>query len=113
MPKITRSMPLFFMRKRSWWIKSAEKLQPFNKMTNLYPANLALSNGQLGKLNRAIKTNQAVTSRLKPENFRGPYKVFLTQMQINKLRKANSNGVGMDLRISKNQIRKATGGSLF
>ena len=82
-------------------------------MTTFYPANLAFSNGQLAKLNRAIKSNQAVTLRLKPENLSGPRKIFLTQMQINKLRKANSKGVGMDLRISKNQIRKATGGSLF
>ena len=82
-------------------------------MTTFHPANLALSNGQLAKLNRAVKSNQAVTLRLKPENFGGPHKVFLSQMQINKLRKANSKGVGMDLRISKNQIRKVTGGSLF
>ena len=82
-------------------------------MTTLYPANLELSNGQLTKLNRAVKSNQAVNLRLKPENLNRPYKVFLTQMQINKLQKANSKGVGMDLRISKNQIRKLTGGSLF
>ena len=82
-------------------------------MTTFYPANLAFSNGQLAKLNRAIKSNQAVTLRLKPENFSGPHKVFLTQLQINKLRKANSKRVEMDLRISKNQIRKVTGGSLF
>ena len=82
-------------------------------MTTFYPANLALSNGQLAKLNRTVKSKQAVTLRLKPGNFSGPHKVFLTQFQINKLRKANSKGVGMDLRISKNQIIKVTGGSFF
>ena len=67
----------------------------------------------LEKLNPAVKSNQAVNLRLKPENLNGPHKVFLTQMQINKLQKGNSKGVRMDLRISKNQIRKVTGGSLF
>ena len=75
-------------------------------MTIFHPANLALANGQLAKLNRAVTSNQAVTLRLKRRNFSGPHKVFLTQMQINKLRKANSKGVGMDLTTSKNQIRK-------
>ena len=82
-------------------------------MTTFHQANLALSNGQLAKLNRAVKPNQPVTLRFKPGNFSGPHKFFLTQLQINKLRKANSKGVGMDLQISKNQIRKVTGGSLF
>ena len=75
-------------------------------MTTFYPANLALSNEQLAKPNRAVKSNQAMTLRLKPGNLSGPHKVFLTQLQINKLRKANSKGVGMDLRISKKSQEK-------
>ena len=54
-------------------------------MTTFYPANLAFSNRQLAKLNLAVRSNQEITFRLKPENLSGPHKIFLTRTQINKL----------------------------
>ena len=45
----------------------------------------------------------------------GPHELMLTKTQINKLRKAMSQGTGSDIKISKTQIRKAVrqGGSLW
>ena len=65
------------------------------------------------KLSKAVIFNQAVSLRLKPKNLTGNHKLLLTQTQINKIKKAKSKGTGIELRISKTQIKKVTGGSLF
>ena len=45
----------------------------------------------------------------------GPHELMLTKTQINKLKKAMSQGTGLDIKISKSQIRKAVrqGGSFW
>ena len=45
----------------------------------------------------------------------GPHELMLTKTQINKLKKAMSQGTGSDFKISKTQIRKAVrqSGSLW
>ena len=75
-------------------------------MTKYYRYGVSLSKGQLEKLSRAYNNNSAITIRLAR---------MLTKTQINKLRKAMSQGTGSDIKISKTQIRKAVkqGGSLW
>ena len=48
-------------------------------------------------------------------NYLGPGELMLTKTQINKLKKAKSQGVGSEIKMSKTQIRKAVkqGGSLW
>ena len=84
-------------------------------MTKYYPYGVSLSKGQLEKLSRAYNNNSAITIRLARNELSGPHEIMLTKTQINKLRKAMSQGTGSDIKISKTQIRKAVrqGGSLW
>ena len=84
-------------------------------MTKYYPYGVSLSKGQLEKLSRAYNNNSPITIRLARNELSGPHELMLTKTQINKLRKAMSQGTGSDIKISKTQIRKAVkqGGSLW
>ena len=84
-------------------------------MTKYYPYGVSLSKVQLEKLSRAYDNNSAITIRLARNELSGPHELMLTKTQINKLRKAMSQGTGSDIKISKTQIRKAVkqGGSLW
>ena len=76
---------------------------------------MSLSKGRLEKLSRPYINNSAITIRLARNELSGPHELMLTKTQINKLKKAMSQGRGSDIKISKTQIRKAVkhGGSLF
>ena len=76
---------------------------------------MSLSEGQLEKLLRAYNDNSAITIRLARNELSSPHELMLTKTQINKLKKAMSQGTGSDIKISKRQIRKAVrqGGSLW
>ena len=76
-------------------------------MTKYYSYGVSLSKGQLEKLLRAYKNNSAITIRLAKNELSGPHELILTKTQINKLRKAVTQGRGSDIKISKKQIRKA------
>ena len=84
-------------------------------MTKYYPYGVSLSRGQLEKLSQAYNNNSAITIRLARNELSGPHELMLTKAQINKLRKAMSQGTGSDINISKTQIGKAIkhGGSLW
>ena len=84
-------------------------------MTKYYPYGVSPSEGQLEKLSRAYNNNSAITIRLDRKELSGPHELILTKTQINKLRKAMSQGTRSDIKISKTQIRKAVrqGGSLW
>ena len=76
---------------------------------------MSLSKGRLEKLSRAYINNSAITIRLGRNELSGPHELMFTKTQINKLKKAMSQGTGSDIEISETQIRKAVkrGGSLF
>ena len=84
-------------------------------MTKYYAYGVSLSKDQLEKLSRAYNNNSAITIRLARNELSSPHELMLTKTQINKLRKAMSQGRGSDIKISKSQIRKAVkhGGSLW
>ena len=84
-------------------------------MTKYYSYGVLLSKGQLEKLLWAYNNNSAITIRLAKNELSGPHELMLTKTQINKLKKAMSQGVGSDIKITKTQIRKAVkhGGSLW
>ena len=67
------------------------------------------------KLSRAYNNNLAITNGLTRNELSGPHELMLTKTQINKLKKAMSQGTRSDIKISKRQIRKAVrqGGSLW
>ncbi|PFX29617.1 Pulmonary surfactant-associated protein D [Stylophora pistillata] len=84
-------------------------------MTTYHPYGVALSEGQRKKLAKAYTSQSAITLRLSHNELSGPDEMMLTKTQINRIQKAASTGKGVDLKISKTQIRKVAqqGGNLF
>ena len=74
-----------------------------------------LSNGQKDKLARALSNKSAITIRLTKSDLTGSDDMMLTKTQLKRIKKAMSNGTGVDLKISKTQIRHVVqeGGSLW
>ena len=84
-------------------------------MAKYFEYGVSLSEGQKENLVKAIKTNSELTLRLKKNQLSGKDELMLTKTQHNKIKKAISNKTGVDVKISKTQIRKSVkqGGSLF
>ena len=84
-------------------------------MTKYFEYGVNLSVGQKENLAKAIQTNSELTLRLKNNQLSGSDELMLTKTQLNKIQKAAANRTGVDLKISKSQIRKSVkqGGSLF
>ena len=77
-------------------------------MTQCNSLNVKLSNSQLNKLKSAIKNETEVVLRLSSNmigdnetNF--PHKLLLTNRQVANLRKAFSNHLSVDIKLSKTQ----------
>ena len=71
--------------------------------------NCKLTNVQLNKLKKAVKSNDAVTLRLGIKNFYKdelPHELLLTTRQSTKLRNAINNNSAIDIKLSKAQIKK-------
>ena len=74
-----------------------------------------LSDGQKDKLARALSNKSAITIRLTKSDLTGSDDMMLTKTQLKRIKKAMSNGTGVDLKISKTQISHLIqeGGSLW
>ena len=85
------------------------------KMTTYHPYKVNLSKGQKSKLGGAFKANSALTLRLSAKQTSGNDELMLTANQIKRIAKAAALGKGVEIKISKTQIRKVMkqGGSLF
>ena len=71
--------------------------------------NCKLTNIQLNKLKKAVKSNEAVTLRLGIRNFNKnetPHELLLATRQNTKLRNALNNNSATDIKLSKAQIKK-------
>ena len=71
--------------------------------------NCKLTNVQLNKLKKAVKSNKGATLRLGIGNFNKnetPRKLLLTTRQNTKLRNALNNNSATDIKLSKAQIKK-------
>ena len=71
--------------------------------------NCKLTNVQLNKLRKAVKSNEGATLRLGIKNFnkdKHPHELLLTTRQNTKLRNAINNNSVTDIRLSKTQIKK-------
>ena len=68
-----------------------------------------LTNVQLNKLKKAVKSNEGTTLRLGIKNFNKderPHELLLTTRQNPKLRNAINNNLASDIKLSKLQIKK-------
>ena len=73
--------------------------------------NCKLTNVQLNKLKKAVKSNEGATLRLGIRNFNKnehPHELLLTTRQNTKLRNALNNNSATDTKVSKTQIKKNT-----
>ena len=71
--------------------------------------NCKLTNVQLNKLKKAVKSNEGATLRLGIKNFNKdehPHELLLTARQNTKLRNAINNNSATDIKLSKAQIKK-------
>ena len=71
--------------------------------------NCKLTNVQLNKLKKAVKSNERTTLRLGIKNFNKdetPHELLLTTTQNTKLRNAINNDSAIDIKLSKAQIKK-------
>ena len=71
--------------------------------------NCKLTNVQLNKLKKAVKSNKGATLRLGIKNFNNdehPHELLLTTRQNTKLRNAINNNSATDIKLSKAQIKK-------
>ena len=74
-----------------------------------------LSAGQRVKLAKALSNRSAITIRLTKSDLTGNDELMLTRTQLKRIQKAMKNKTGVDLKISKTQIRHLVqeGGSLW
>ena len=74
-----------------------------------------LSPGQKEKLAKALLNKSAITIRLTKSDLSGSDELMLTKTQLKRIKKAMKNSTGVDLKISKTQIRHLVqhGGSLW
>ena len=71
--------------------------------------NCKLTNVQLNKLKKAVKSNEGASLRLVIKNFNKnelPHELLLTTRQNTKLRNAINNNLATDIKLSKAQIKK-------
>ena len=71
--------------------------------------NCKLTNIQLNKLKKAVKSNEEATLRLGIRNFNKneiPHELLFTTRQNTKLRNAINNNSATDVKLSKAQIKK-------
>ena len=71
--------------------------------------NCKLTNVQLNKLKKAVKSNEGATLRLGIKNLKKdetPHELLLTTRQSIKLRNAINNNSAIDIKLSKAQIKK-------
>ena len=71
--------------------------------------NCKLTNVQLNKLKKAVKSNEEATLRLGIKNFNKdelPHELLLTTRQNSTLRNAINNNLATDIKLSKAQIKK-------
>ena len=77
-------------------------------MVEYIKVNVKLSNLQLSKLKKAVKSNEGATLRIGIKNFNKdelPHELLLTTRQSTKLRNAINNNLATDIKLSKAQFR--------
>ena len=83
--------------------------------TTYHPFKFALTDGQKKKLQKANASKMAVGLRIKPEQSGRGDTLLLTATQINRVKKAIKTKKGVDLKLSKTQIKNTAqrGENLF
>ena len=78
-------------------------------MVEYTKVNVKLTNLQLNKLKKAVKSNEGTVLRIGIKNFNKkdlPHELLLTTRQSTKLRNAINNNLAANIKLSKAQIKK-------
>ena len=78
-------------------------------MVEYTKVNVKLTNLQLSKLKKAVKSNEGATLRISIKNFNKedlPHELLLTTRQSTKLRNAINNNLATNIKLSKAQMKK-------
>ena len=78
-------------------------------MVEYSKVNCKLTNVQLKKLKKTVKSNEGATLRLSIRNFNKdetPHELLLTTRKNTKIRKALNNNSAIDIKLSKTQMKK-------
>ena len=83
-------------------------------MTELYEINVTLSDDQKKNLSKAIQKRETIVLRLtKDALYGGSDTLYVPKTTVNRMKKNLTMNKGMDIKLSKTNIRKQVGGSLF
>ena len=82
-------------------------------MTQLHKISVSLTQGQRGKLARAYRNNEGGTVRLANSALSGSDVLIVPNNTVKELAKHKNAGVGMEITVSKNNIRKHSGSGIF
>jgi len=82
-------------------------------MTQLHKISVSLTEGQKSKLARAYKNNEGVAIRLANHALSGSDVLMVLNNTVKKLAKHKTAGKGMEITISKNNIKKQSGSGIF
>ena len=75
-------------------------------MTTYFEYKVNLTDNQKRILASAMNNKTPLTLRIKNSNLTGNDELMLTKTQLNRIQKSLANGTGVDIKISKTQIRK-------
>ena len=82
-------------------------------MTTLQRVGVNLTQGQLKNLARAIQNNDEVTLRISHRNLQGPHSLMVPANVVKRMQRSRSSGKGMQIKISRSNIRKQDGCGIF
>ena len=82
-------------------------------MTELYKINVKLSEGQKRKLAKAYRDNEEVSIRLAHKNLSGSDTLMVPKNTVNRVAKSKGSGKGIQIKITKANVRKQTGQGIF
>ena len=82
-------------------------------MASLHNISVQLSEGQKRNLARAYQNNEEVTLRLTRNGLTGPDTLRVPAQEVKRLQKSRNAGKGMQIKISKANIRKQDGSGIL
>ena len=84
-----------------------------NIMTELHKINVKLSEGQKRKLAKAYRDQEEVSIKLAHKNLSGSDTLMVPKNTVNRVSKSKSLGKGVQIKISKANVRKQTGSGIL
>ena len=82
-------------------------------MSNLHRVSVRLSDGQKRKLMRAYQNREELTLRLAHKDLSGSDVLMVPAQVVKRLQKNRNGGKGMQIKLSKSNIRKQDGSGIF